>query len=329
MRLTSACLAISLTGLFAAHMPAYAGDLSNGAPGGIRDYGSGGVPVPMPIAYQENFKWYLRGDIGTAFKSSGSVTTTGFPLEITQPGAWHELSILSFGFGKYITPSFRTEFTLDYRPDRVIEQGTQTSSIVKTTKAVGSISKLTWTDPNGVSYSSGANQYVNNRYNGTLNEDITYQNSTFLMSGFYDFNHGGKIRPYVGGGIGLAMHQIEQRGTQVYECVDSTTSTVPFLGIIPVQTSPVQPACDTSVTGGLLQTYTSTTRNKAIGWGLAAQASAGLTVDVAPRVHLDSGYRMLWESGRLSVASANGLTAVRLNDQFNHEIRTGLRWDLW
>ena len=73
MRLTSACLAACfLSGAIAAGLPAHAGDLSNGAAGGIRDYSSPGVPVPMPTTYEENFKWYVRGDVGTAFKSSGT-----------------------------------------------------------------------------------------------------------------------------------------------------------------------------------------------------------------------------------------------------------------
>ena len=72
MRLTSACLAACFfSGAVAAGLPAHAGDLSNGAAGGIRDYNSAGVPVPMPVAYEENFKWYVRGDVGTRGAGAG------------------------------------------------------------------------------------------------------------------------------------------------------------------------------------------------------------------------------------------------------------------
>ncbi len=330
MRLTSACLAIGLTGLCAAFMPAHAGDLSNGAADGIRDYGSGGVPVPVPREYQETYKWYLRGDVGIGVKNAGTISNDGLPLAIDQPGSWTETSILSVGFGKYITPSLRAEFTMDYRPERAIETGTQSSVLVKTTNQIGTVGQVNYTDPvTGTTYSSGANQYVNNRYIGTLNEDIKYQNTTLLMSGFYDFNRDGKVHPYIGAGAGMALHQLNQKGTQVYECKDSTTTTVAFLSTIPNVTSNVQPACNTTALGGLLQTYTYTTSAQMMGWGFAAQASAGVSFDLSPRMHWDNGYRMMWQSGHLSVASANGISTIRLNDQLNHELRTGIRWDIW
>jgi opacity protein-like surface antigen len=339
MRLTSACptstllavacSALSLSGVLAMSNPVLAGDLRNGAPGGIRDYGGGGVPVPAPIAYEENFKWYVRGDVGTAFKNSGTIRNDGFPLGIVQPSDWHEQSIISFGFGRYITPSFRTEFTLDYRTERPIESGTQYSSVVKTSKSIGTAT-VTYTDPvTGTTSTSGANQYANNRYLGTLNEDTSYQNSTFLMSGFYDFNRGGKLRPYVGAGIGIAMHQVHQNGTATYTCVDSTVTTVPDLPTIPTTTSNTQPACNTTIASGLQQTYSGSSATTSVGYGAAAQLSAGLTYDLTPRTHWDTGYRMLWQSGNVSVASANGLSSIRIGDQINHEIRTGIRWDVW
>ena len=165
MRLTSACLAIGLTGFIAATLPANAGDLSNGAAGGIRDYGSGGVPVPVPQTYEENFKYYVRGDIGSAFKNTGTFTNNGWPITFSQPNDWHELSIISLGFGKYITPSFRSEFTMDYRVDRPIASGSQTiAGISKTAQ----LANVTVTTPAPNSISSDAKVFVTNNYTGNL-----------------------------------------------------------------------------------------------------------------------------------------------------------------
>lgn len=328
MRLKT-CLAIGLAGLFAAHGPAVAGDLDSSAAGGIRNYNSGGVPVPVPTTYEESYKWYLRGDYGTAFKNSGTLDLGGSALPVTQPGDWRELSIISFGVGKYLTPSLRSEFTLDYRPNRKIEQvyqplanTSQTAYLAQTT--------ITYKDPLNPAntLSSGARQYVNNYYTGLLEESTQYENSTFLMSLYYDLNRGGTLRPYVGAGVGLAYHQLDINGKGNFTCDHSTITTVPDLAAIPIQVSASQP-CTTGSAAVLPISYSTTTHQNAVGWGLAAHLSGGVTYDLSQRMHWDTGYRLLWQSGNVSVASADGITTIRMKDQFNHEVRTGVRWDIW
>lgn len=323
MRLKS-CLAVGLAGLFAAAAPAIAGDLDNTAAGGIRNYNSGGVPVPVPTTYEESYKWYMRGDYGTAFKNSGTFNNYGWPITFTQPNNWNELSIISFGFGKYLTPSLRSEFTVDYRPERAIASGSQTvTGITRTAQLADTTVTVPLTG-----LTSSAKVFVTNSYTGNLQEDIGYQNSTFLASGIYDFNRGGKLRPYVGAGLGIAMHQVRRESTDVYNCAGSITNTYPLNGSIFVTPS-VSAQCDTSAASGLKDTYTTTSKTTMVGWGLAAALQAGVTYDLSPRTHWDTGYRMLWQGGHLNVFSANGISSVRVADQINHEIRTGVRWDIW
>ena len=326
MRLISACptlkTGIALAGLLATTLSAAAGDLSNGGAGGIKDYGNGGIPVPAPMPYEETYKWYLRGDIGTGVKHQGTFGVDGFPVSVNQPREWHELSIVSFGFGRYITPSFRTEFTVDYRVDRTLATGN---------KALADITKSARIADTATGGGIPITNIQRNIYAGMQNEDMTYGNSTFLASAFYDLNREGRLKPYVGAGIGLARHQLTRNGTVTYECYDGFVSSTPQGGA----TATVQTACatvagtGTPATGGLDQKYVSVTRATAIGWGLAAQLSAGLTYDLTPRTHWDTGYRMLWQSGRVAVTSGDGLSAVRVQDRFDHEVRTGIRWDLW
>ncbi len=326
MRLTSACLAIGVSLIASAGVPAQAGDLGNGAAGGIRDYGGGAVPVPMPSVYEENFKWYLRGDIGSAFKNTGTFGNNGWPITFSQPGDWHELSIVTLGFGKYVTPSLRAEFTVDYRPDRVIASGSQTIlGITKTAQLANTTVSAT---VGGVAVTSNASVFVTNSYTGNLAENIAYENSTFMASGIYDFNRGGRLRPYVGAGVGIAMHQVSRNSTDIYTCAGSTKNTIPDNGSIVVPPAS-SPNCDTSSASGLKDSYATTANTTMIGYGLAAALQAGITYDITARTHLDTGYRMLWQSGHLNVASANGLSSLRVNDQINHEIRTGIRWDIW
>ena len=136
------------------------------------------------------------------------------------------------------------------------------------------------------------------------------------------------MRPYVGAGVGIAMHQVQRTSTDTYNCAGSVTNTYPLNGLITVAPS-VSPTCDTSSASGLKNSDTTNADTKMIGWGLAAAVQAGLTYDLTARTHWDTGYRLLWQSGHLNVASANGLSSIKINDQINHEVRTGIRWDIW
>ena len=142
------------------------------------------------------------------------------------------------------------------------------------------------------------------------------------MSAFYDFNRDGRLKPYVGAGIGLARHELYRNGTISYSCSDGFVTT----GGVP---GPLSGCATVSGTPGLANEYTTNTKKTATGWGLAAQASAGVTYDLTPRTHWDTGYRALWQSGRVSVASSDGLSTIKIQDRLDHEVRTGVRWDLW
>jgi opacity protein-like surface antigen len=328
MRQNSACQALTHTllgglaavAVIATALPAHAGDLSNRGAGGIKDYGSAAVPVPAPMAYEENFKWYLRGDIGTGFKHSGSVGVEGLPVSVLQPKDWHELSILSIGFGRYLTPSLRTEFTLDYRTPRTLASGTKNlPDITRSGRAADTSATVGGQSVPVINIQT-------NIYSGIQNDNQQYQNTTLLMSAFYDFNREGRLKPYVGAGVGLARHELHREGSVTYTCYDGSVTSTP-VGFASVSNTT---GC-TALTGAtpLNLVYQSDTSKTATGWGLAAQISGGVTYDLTPRTHWDTGYRMLWQSGRVAVASSDGASVIRINDRFDHEVRTGIRWDLW
>ena len=300
MRLKFACLAILASGVLAPNLSALAGDLSNGAAGGIRDYSSGGIAVPAPITYEENFKWYVRGDIGTGFKHSGTFKSGGWPIEVTQPGNWSEQSIVSVGFGQYLTPSFRAEVSVDYRTERSLSSGTLSLAPISIQRSV----------PGTVAVNS---------YLGTEDEAIGYQNTTLLLSGYFDLAKG-VLRPYVGGGVGLAVHQLTRSGTTTYDCFDGQITQIGTPNI-------VTPGCST--TNGLKLRETAVSNATSIGYGLAAQVTAGIAYDITPRTHWDTSYRMMWQSGRVGVASSDGASTLHIGDTIEHSLRTGIRWDLW
>ena len=300
MRLLTACLALTLTGVVAQSVPAAAGDLGNDAPGGIKDYGYGGTPVPAPVPYEETYKWYLRGDVGTLFKGQGKIANDGMPVNTISPSDWTEQSIVSFGFGRYLTPSLRTEFTVDYASQRPISGKNPSTADITITR-------------------SNATEKDVTLYHGLQNDDITYQNSTFLMSAFYDLHKFGPINPYIGAGIGIARHQLNRSGTEAYTCDPLVSTTTPLpVGVAAPGCGPLNPASLTAVSNGQTTAY-----------GLAAQLSAGVSYDLSARTHWDTGYRMLWQGGRAAVASSNGINSVRLDSHIEHQLRTGVRWDLW
>jgi opacity protein-like surface antigen len=313
MRLNSACHTLTqalLGGLaavavLAAALPAHAGDLSSRGAGGIKDYGGNGVPVPAPQPYEENFKWYVRGDVGLSVKSSGKFDQGDWPLNLPQPDEWRNQSIVSFGFGRYITPNLRVEGTLDYRTERKVATRAGLQPLADKAVAFRSTSEVDY-----------------NLYNGARDEDVSYQNTTLMLSGFYDFNQGGRLRPYVGAGIGVGIHQLRRTGTDTYVC-DDTGSYVLKIG------PPRDQIDGCSTQNGLKTTFTETSNKTSIGYGLAAQLSAGVSYDITPRTHWDTGYRALWQSGNVAVTSTDGLSTLRMKDRIDHELRTGVRWDLW
>jgi opacity protein-like surface antigen len=303
MKVSAAIL--SLATIVTAATSASAADMYGNAPGGIKDYRNGAVAVPVPVPYEDTYKWYIRGDMGAALKSSGSFGTPGLALDIDQPSEWSPRAFFSFGAGRYHTPNLRSEITVDMRGNRTLTEGTQNLT-----------AQMTGTDT--TTGDSGTNNY-----NISRTDRFTHQNSTFLLSGFYDINRTGKLRPYVGAGIGIAMHQIERTSSEITTCDVSTSTTTPFGG-------PPTTGCSTN--GGMPLAYTLTsTSNSSIGLGLAAQLSAGLTYDIAPRTHWDTGYRMLWQSGNVAISNGTlaGTSTIRVGNTIGHELRTGLRLDLW
>ena len=122
MKLSAVCISVTLVALATSILPADAADWNNGA-GSMKDRGQAGVPVPIPEAYQETYKYYLRGDLGFTPKSSAKVTALGPPLSLLPVSDWERNAFVGFGFGRYITPSLRLEFGIDLRPKHNVAAG--------------------------------------------------------------------------------------------------------------------------------------------------------------------------------------------------------------
>lgn len=134
--------------------------------------------------------------------------------------------------------------------------------------------------------------------NGLLQDNFHVQSSVALVNGYLDILPRGRFSPYVGAGVGVAYHQI----TRTYVARE---------------------------TGGTTQTFSGeSTAQRA---GLAAAGMAGITYAFDHRWALDLNYRALYMQGAsASTTLSNGqISKAALADSWEHQVRLGLRFNIW
>ncbi len=282
---------ISLGLVFFAAQPSEAGDWNNGA-GQLKSHGGlAGVPVPAPVPYAESFSWYVRADLGYALASSGSATSTnGFGIIHSESyGDTSGPFHGGIGIGRYMTPTLRMDLTGDYR------------AFQKSLKSQSTYTATTVT-PNAAGTGTQTNTF-----SGTRNEEMRTANHTILFNVYHDFNRGSGFNPYVGAGLGASIREAKAQFNDQAPCtaVDNTTG-------LPTACTPY------SKTGG---------EPRDSHFGLAAALMAGATYEMMPGVLIDGGYRMTWEGGN-STLKINGDTFTA-GARLDHEIRAGVRWNVW
>ena len=293
---------------------AQAGDWNNGAGVLVKDSGGmAGVPVPAPTPAAESFKWYLRADVGLAVKSSGSVTTTtALGSTFTQnyddgQGPFHG----GIGFGHYVTPTFRWDFTGDYRGFQKARSNTTNSTGFTVTPGANvTISHIDPITLQTVTDYSGPSSQIN-KFDVQRHDEVRLANHTLMMNAYHDFNRAGAFNPYVGAGLGAAVREGRDNYMQHATCVSTQNS----LNVPNVPQPCTQP--DTSKSGS----------PSGANFGLAAALMAGATYEFSPGVMLDSGYRAVWQGGNVTLKSLGDTTVG--GSRLDHEFRTGVRWNIW
>lgn len=137
--------------------------------------------------------------------------------------------------------------------------------------------------------------------NGSLQDSFHVQSTVGLVNGYIDLLPRGRISPYVGAGVGFAYHNIHR--TYLARETGSATPTV------------------SGETEG----------NRATRVGLAAAGMAGVTYAFDHRWALDVNYRALYMQG-VSVTTnlSNGnISKAALGDSWEHQVRIGLRFNIW
>lgn len=298
------CLTVGMACLAAT--AADAADWNNGA-GGIKDHGGlAGVPVPAPVPVMESFSWYLRSDLGFAVKSRGGVSTTtalGATIDAdydTNEGPFHG----SLGFGRYMTPNLRWDFLVDYRGDQHVRSGnTFYEAITITNGAVV-------TDP--VSGNQVQSHQINT-YHVNRAEEVRVANHTALFNMYYDFNRGGGFNPYVGLGAGLTARVGKVEFNERAICAYTTND----LGVPPFPQGCTEPE------------FNKAGKPSQVNFGLAAALMTGFTYEISQGVLIDTGYRLAWQGGNTTIKPAGSGDVISAGSRTDHEIRAGLRWNVW
>jgi opacity protein-like surface antigen len=301
-----AALSIAAGLALAASADANAADWNNGA-GGIRDYGMGGVPVPVPRPVPEAFSYYLRADIGYgrpakkgSLSESGSVYgdangplgipaaapfgSSGF-LSRAAIGGYDDVFLGTIGGGAYVSPRWRTDVTLDFRKRSTFGQlGT---------------------------YDYADTVTAGNNVRGTAFEQLEVKTTTLMLNAYYDLMQRGTFTPYVGAGVGVAFLKMERQSDVGEYSYDPATCT-PATGV----------GCPAATTAS------STSSRSQLG--LAAAAMVGFSYAFDHSKALDVNYRLQYIQGGEASGTVHGEgSKLKADDLWEHQIRAGLRWNIW
>lgn len=294
MKISTTVLAVAIPALIAATGPAVSGDWNYGA-GGAKDGISAAVPVPAPVGIPELAPtWYLRADIGVGFAKSGKVSAGGLDLGLFDSfGDQGTNGLVKFGFGRYITPTLRAEFSIDLRNQQKVAKEQRATYFQTDTR-------------------SYTGYDVTSTYQFDRDQSLTSANQTFMFNLYKDVGTWRGFTPYVSGGVGLALRTTKYHHTETATCVGSVDTLGNSSG-----------SCNSSPTG-------SSGKGVETGYGVAVAGGAGFGYQIREGITWDVGWRYIWQSQQLSLATPAGLGATRIkfDDRGEHEVTTGLRFDI-
>ena len=248
--------------------------------------------------------WYLRGDIGLSFNGHMKDGTSSDLLGSRDDFDIDDVMDFSVGFGYRINDSFRLEGSLE----QVLSgESKQTLSIDTSNCPTDQL-----LDPESAR-TIGVAQ-------GCLETDAAVYESTVLMlSGYYDLPKMGKFEPYIGAGIGVARIEWSEE-------VDAITC-------VPRDPSVFAEACIAS--GGLQQpkdgeiTTYGGTQATGIDYRLAYSVGAGVGYRITDQILVDANYRYLSTGAGDIDYDASGAGHFANNGFGVHQVRVGLRYELW
>lgn len=234
-------------------------------------------PVAAPVATGPS-GWYARIDGGyTWYDKPGVEFDPGFSAHDTDfKGSWS----VGGGIGRYFGRGFRGDITVDYLFDSAVN------------------SEFCGCD-------------------GTAhNAQFDFSSTVVLANLYYDFNRGGRIVPYIGGGIGFAHNEVGSGDvTDSCGCAEGSIakgSSNSFAAAGMAGISWKIRGGDTHYVGGL--------------------KDEPVAVSSGNALYLDFGYRFLYlgdvKTGDITWTNNAPALDPKLKDITAHQFRVGLRYDL-
>jgi len=196
------------------------GDYYSGA-GSVKDYGGTPVPAPIPVPMYDPV-WYFRADLGFGFGDGPSASEEGivygeptgnfvpehtfYPNAGDSTGDFDQAVNFGVGVGFRWSERFRTDLTGESRrAERV--------------RTIGRSSVDLEPDP--------ANGIDSGRVVGATDDEMHIKGGLVLFNAYYDMpTRWGGFTPYIGGGLGFAVSQIDRRNrtTETAYWRDGTTN---------------------------------------------------------------------------------------------------------
>lgn len=297
MKCKMASLALGVALIFAASMPAVAGDWNNGA-GGLKDYGSAAVavPAPMPVPIFEA-NYYFRADFGIGMSDDPETRYIGEPYGQTSTTG-------TFGF----LPGFEND-SFDNYASYGVGVGYKWGNGIRTDLTVESRARAEVRRQGRYDFTDTGGNYVY----GDVNDETTIRGAVFMVNAYYDFERllSDSITPYVGAGLGFAYTDFSRRHS-----TGETTCNGVGTGY----------SC-----GGGGAATTEFVEDKVQNTSLAASATVGAAFRIWDRVSLDMNYRFLYIDGSESagIDIFNTSSSLSIDPTYVHQVRAGVRYDLY
>ena len=245
--------------------------------------------VPAPRPIPETFKWYIRADLGVGLGSEPDVSENGLQYGGGSPFE----AAAPFGMSSsWFNGDFDTFLTGG------VGIGMYLTPRFRADITVDARTKGDFKVNHSDSYASVNPAGV---VNFTTSEQTEVRGAVTLANLYWDLTQRGSgITPYVGAGVGFVVRSIDRRHTTTEDDVGG---------------------------GG---PFTWGGQDKAHQVAPAAAAMAGLAYSVTPGTVIDINYRFTWLGGVDMSTNINAYNSrLTIGDSIDHQIRAGLRWNVW
>ena len=270
------------------------------------DYNSGVVtkgPSPEYTQVEYGSGWYLRGDI--TFNLDGEHEAGSqyiAALDATLDYDYEDVLGIQVGFGYIFNPHFRMDITAEATLDSEFD-----GTVAVTFDGLEAV-----TDPATGVTTTTAVDYVP----GTETIQASYNSTNLMVNGYFDLPTHGRFTPYIGGGVGVARVELNERRTVTCTPLNNVGTVVQTCG------PPAPGAAGVTVADVEVVDRTSTE------YLFAYQVAVGTAYQLTDNLALDVGYTYFSTGDGVDLDYSDG-TAIDRDGFTTHKVKAGLRYDIW